>query len=146
KEAKNMEILVSDDKKYYPDCVKIRETVFVQEQNVPLEMEIDEYEDECVHVLLLLDNEPAGTVRYRKYDDTTVKIERMAVLKEHRGKHFGMNLMYFVHLHAKSKGFTWAKLGAQTHAIPFYEKIGYQVSSGEFDDAGIPHVDMICSL
>lgn len=141
-----MEILISDNSKYYPDCVKIRKTVFVHEQNVPVELELDEYEDECVHVLLLLDNEPAGTVRYRIFDETTVKIERMAVLKEYRGMHFGMNLMYFVHLHAKSKGFKWAKLGAQTHAISFYEKIGYQVSSDEFDDAGIPHVNMICSL
>src|SRR5699024_12634446 len=86
KEAKNMEILVSDDKKYYPDCVKIRETVFVLAQNGPLEMEIDEYEDECIHVLLLLDNEPGGTVRYRKHDYTRKKNERMHEKREQRGK------------------------------------------------------------
>lgn len=141
-----MDIFITDDKKYYDQCVEIRRRVFVDEQHVPIEMEIDEHESDSVHVILLFNNEPAGTVRYRQIDETTIKVERMAVLKKFRGMHFGTGLVHFVHLHAQAKDFLWAKLSAQTHAIEFYETLGYQVSSDEYDDAGIPHVDMVKSI
>lgn len=121
--------------------------VFVEEQNVPAEEEVDGYEETCTHFVLYDDSgEAVGTVRYRPLEGGMIKVERMAVLKTHRGRQYGYDLMEAVHQHARSAGFLTTKLGAQVHAIPFYEKLGYSVSSDEFDDAGIPHKYMTREL
>ena len=136
-----MEIKVADNNIMYNQCLEIRKHVFVEEQNVPMDREVDEYEDVATHILLI-DDEPIGTVRYRPASDDMIKVERMAVLPEERGRKLGFKLMEFVHDHAREHGYTRAKLGAQVHAIDFYRKLGYTVSSDEFEDAGIPHVYM----
>ncbi|MBY8908328.1 GNAT family N-acetyltransferase [Salinicoccus roseus] len=136
-----MEIKVADNNIMYNQCLEIRKRVFVEEQNVPMDREVDEYEDVATHILLI-DDEPIGTVRYRPASDDMIKVERMAVLPEERGRKLGFKLMEFVHDHAREHGYTRAKLGAQVHAIDFYRKLGYTVSSDEFEDAGIPHVYM----
>ncbi|WP_271396999.1 GNAT family N-acetyltransferase [Salinicoccus roseus] len=136
-----MEIKVADNNIMYNQCLEIRKRVFVEEQNVPMDREVDEYEDTATHILLI-DDEPIGTVRYRPASDDMIKVERMAVLPEERGRKLGFKLMEFVHDHARQHGYTRAKLGAQVHAIEFYKKLGYTVSSDEFEDAGIPHVYM----
>lgn len=136
-----MEIKVADNNIMYNQCLEIRKRVFVEEQNVPMEREVDEYEDVATHILLI-DDEPIGTVRYRPASEDMIKVERMAVLPEERGRKLGLKLMEFVHKHARDNGYTRAKLGAQVHAIDFYKKLGYTVSSDEFEDAGIPHVYM----
>ena len=136
-----MEIKVADNNIMYNQCLEIRKRVFVEEQNVPMDREVDEYEDTATHILLI-DDEPIGTVRYRPASDDMIKVERMAVLPEERGRKLGFKLMEFVHDHARQHGYTRAKLGAQVHAIDFYRKLGYTVSSDEFEDAGIPHVYM----
>ena len=136
-----MEIKVADNNIMYNQCLEIRKRVFVEEQNVPMDREVDEYEDTATHILLI-DDEPIGTVRYRPASDDMIKVERMAVLPEERGRKLGFKLMEFVHDHAREHGYTRAKLGAQVHAIDFYKKLGYTVSSDEFEDAGIPHVYM----
>src|SRR5699024_2277332 len=118
-----MKIFITDEEKYYNDCVDIRKKVFVEEQGDPEDKELDENENESLNVLLLLNNSHAGTERYRKIDDSTIKVERMAVLKEYRGMGFGNNLMNFVHVHARKSGYHWAKLGAQTHAIKYYTNL-----------------------
>ena len=142
-----MEIKTADTKNLYDRCLDIRMKVFVEEQDVPADIEVDEHEDICTHFVLFDDSGDAvGTVRYRPLEDGMIKIERMAVLKPHRGKGYGYDLMEGVHRHAKSAGYKSAKLGAQVHAIPFYEKLGYSVASDEFDDAGIPHKYMIREL
>lgn len=134
-----MELKISDDNKYYNDCLEIRKEVFVEEQNVPLEIEVDEFEKESVNIILLMDDRPLGTVRYRDIGNGTAKIERMAVRKIARGLHLGQALMNFAHIHAEENGYKRTKLGAQVHALNFYGKMGYEVTSDEFDDAGIPH-------
>jgi predicted GNAT family N-acyltransferase len=136
-----MEIKVADNNIMYNQCLEIRKRVFVEEQNVPMDREVDEYEDTATHILLI-DDEPIGTVRYRPASEDMIKVERMAVLPEERGRKLGFKLMEFVHDHAREHGYTRAKLGAQVHAIDFYRKLGYTVSSDEFEDAGIPHVYM----
>ena len=101
-----MELKITDDQKYYNQCLEIRKEVFVEEQNVPLEMEVDEYEKESVNILLTLDDRPIGTVRYRDIGDGLIKVERMAVREIARGLHLGQALMNFVHIHAEENGFT----------------------------------------
>ncbi|MCS4486671.1 GNAT family N-acetyltransferase [Staphylococcus americanisciuri] len=126
----------------YQDVLLIRETVFIEEQGVSREEELDEYEH-TAHYIIGYDEEgqPIATARYRGIDDTA-KIERVAVMKAYRGKGMGKKVIVAIEQMAIKHGYRHFKLGAQTHAIPFYESLGYQAYGQVFMDAGIPHRHM----
>lgn len=126
-------------------CMAIRMEVFVFEQNVPAEEEWDAYDKTSTHFFARSDGKPCATARLREYEGAA-KIERMAVRKNVRGQHVGDALLNYVMEHARSKGFTRALISAQTHAIPFYEKLGFTVASDEYMEAGIPHKAMTREL
>lgn len=136
-----MEVKVVSSEQEMQDAFSIRKQVFVGEQNVPMEEEIDQFEDEAVHFVLYNYGIPAGAGRFRTVDGNG-KVERICVLKEHRKSGSGKAIMDKIEEHAKKQGLPALKLNAQTQAIPFYEKLGYQVISDEFMDAGIPHRTM----
>ena len=123
----------------YKDVLAIREAVFIEEQGVSREEEIDQYE-ETAHYIIGYDaqGQAIGTARYRGID-TIAKIERVAVMKEFRGKGIGKQLILALEQIASDNGYQHFKLGAQTHAIPFYEALGYDAYGDIFMDAGIPH-------
>ncbi len=123
------------------DAFTIRKTVFVEEQQVPEEEEIDQFEDAADHFVLYDENHPVGAGRFRVVDGKG-KVERICVLSSYRGKGSGKIIMEAIEQHALEKGLKKLKLNAQTHAIPFYEKLQYEVVSDEFLDAGIPHKTM----
>ena len=128
------------------NCFAIRNNVFVEGQMVPLAEELDGKDEGSDHYLLLVNSAPVGTARVRLIDDYA-KIERVAVLEEYQGKGLGNAIMRVILSDLKSNAMiTTAKLGAQTYAIPFYEKLGFSVCSAEYIDAGIPHKDMELSL
>lgn len=126
-------------------CIAIRRTVFVGEQNVAEEEEMDGLDPECLHVLASDQGRPAGTLRLRELGDT-MKIQRVAVLPEWRGTGLGAQLMRFALDLARSRGLRHARLGAQTQALGFYEKLGFSAEGPEFLDAGIPHREMTRDL
>lgn len=123
----------------------VRMTVFVEEQAVPPEEELDLYDISATHFFVSLKSAsdlPEGivaTARIIDKGDGVVKIGRVAVLKAYRGKGIGFELMRFVERHASEAGFTQATLEAQLHALPFYEKLGYAAEGDVFLDAGIEH-------
>ena len=119
-------------------CFGIRTTVFVEEQEVPLELEMDEYDAIATHFLLRDGETPLATARLVDKHGLA-KIGRVAVLKEARGRGLGLLLMQAVIEEAKRRGFTESVLDAQTYAVPFYARLGYIAEGEEFDDAGIPH-------
>nr|WP_239544617.1 GNAT family N-acetyltransferase [Virgibacillus halotolerans] len=119
--------------------------VFVEEQKVPAEEELDEYDKTSTHFIGYEGNEVIATSRLRFADDYG-KLERICILKDHRGKSHGSHMIEAMEAAITEKGYTKAKLNAQTHAIAFYKRLGYEVVSGEFMDAGIPHVTMIKQL
>ena len=123
----------------------IRRTVFVHEQNVPEELEIDDLEEYSTHFVVLDEDKPVGAGRFR-IKDGYGKIERICVLKEERGRKVGNVLMARIEDYARDINIKTSKLEAQVHAIPFYEKLGYKINSEEFMDAGIPHRLMEKSL
>ncbi len=128
-------------------CLAIRNEVFVVEQQVPPEEEVDEFDvspEACHHALLLDEDNPIGTGRWRFYsDDKTVKMQRIALLKESRGKGLGKELLLAMEKQATQEGAEFAILDAQCHAETFYCKLGYITLSTEpFYDAGILHVRM----
>lgn len=118
----------------------IRRTVFVVEQNCPPELEW-EYEEESVHFIGLIDGVPAGASRWRK-TEKGFKLERFAVLKEHRGKGLGQALVEAV-LNDLPQDSHYIYLHAQLDAMPLYSKFGFEKEGEQFEEAGIQHFKMI---
>jgi predicted GNAT family N-acyltransferase len=117
----------------------LRETVFIQEQQVPIALEWDGMDETAQHLLALSDtSEPIGCARL--LGDGS--IGRMAVLKSWRRQGVGMALLNEAVAFYRQRGIHHIKLSAQTHAIEFYEKAGFIVCSEAYLDAGIAHVDM----
>jgi predicted GNAT family N-acyltransferase len=126
------------------DIRKIRQRVFIDEQQVPPELEWDSTDEIADHYLAVLpDNTPAGVARLFTTLDETAHIGRMAILPEFRGRGIGQALLR--HLVCEAAGsYRELRLSAQEHAIPFYQQSGFHVCSDFYDDAGIPHADMRC--
>jgi len=125
------------------DAFHVRQIVFVDEQQVPKELEMDQYEDDSLHFIVYLTDRPIATARIRSYlKEDTAKVERVAVLKEFRGTGIGKQLMQYIEQEATKKGYSTLRLNAQQHAESFYEELGYQTISEPFDEAGIQHVTM----
>ncbi|MCZ2257201.1 GNAT family N-acetyltransferase [Sporosarcina sp. G11-34] len=121
------------------DAFSVRRKVFVQEQGVPLNLELDELDETADHFIVYTTDIPIGAGRIRESNEGIGKVERVCVLPEYRGKHIGVLVMQALEDHAAKKGFKKIILNAQSYAIPFYEKIGYVITSPEFMDADIPH-------
>ena len=116
----------------------VRTTVFVHEQNVPIELEMDELDtlDTTHHWLMTnSDGEPIATARML----ASGKIGRVAVLKQYRGQHLGNLIMGAIIRFAAKSNLKTVCLDSQNTAIPFYQKLGFVVEGDEFMDAGIPH-------
>ncbi|MFC3884449.1 GNAT family N-acetyltransferase [Bacillus songklensis] len=140
-----MNIKVVATEQELQDAFYVRKQVFVEEQQVPLEEEIDQFEDEAVHVVLYDEQQPVGAGRFRVVDGYG-KVERICVMPSHRKSGAGKIIMMEMENLAHGKDLHKLKLNAQTHAEGFYEKLGYKTVSGEFLDAGIPHVTMVKEL
>ncbi|MEK4527874.1 GNAT family N-acetyltransferase [Paenibacillus sp. BGI2013] len=128
----------------------IRHHVFVIEQQVPAEIEIDQYDvisPDVHHVLLSTDGQAVATGRLIYYSKDTAKMQRIAVLESHRSFGYGRVLLLAMEELARELGLSYSVLDAQCQAQKFYEKLGYEVISEEpFYDADILHVHMRKSL
>ncbi|MFC4559357.1 GNAT family N-acetyltransferase [Virgibacillus kekensis] len=140
-----MEIKVVEMNEEKQDSYKVRTAVFVDEQNVPPEHELDEHDEGAIHLVGYENDTPVAASRVRFLNDYG-KLERICVLKEHRGKHFGVEMIEKMEDVIQRAGYSKAKLNAQDHAIAFYERLNYRPVSDVFMDAGIPHVTMIKEL
>ncbi|MBW5448121.1 GNAT family N-acetyltransferase [Cohnella sp. CFH 77786] len=128
----------------------VRKTVFVEEQQVPLDLELDEYDatvNACRHYIAESDGKTVGAARFREYEPGTAKLQRIAVLKPWRGSGVGKLLVETMERDAAALGYRKSVLDAQCAAEAFYRKLGYATESAEpFLDAGIPHVRMSKAL
>ena len=131
-------IKIVDFDKDFPEIEKIRTTVFIQEQKVPIELEWDEYDKDSTHILAYYDGKPVATARLLKDGH----IGRMAVLKDYRNRHIGAKMLNYLIDLANKSALNKIELSAQEHAIEFYKKYGFSVVSDVYMDAGIPHYDM----
>jgi len=151
------EVRVVGTEAEYEDVLSVRYRVFVDEQGVDPDLEVDEHEETSTHVVAYDGGEPVGAARLRAKEpeseheekiDTgeTAKIERVAVVAPRREEGIGREIMDVVETEAREQGFTEAALHSQTRAAGFYEALGYEQVGGEFEEAGIPHVAMWKSL
>ncbi|QEM81113.1 GNAT family N-acetyltransferase [Halomonas binhaiensis] len=120
----------------------IRQVVFVEEQHVPLDEEWDGLDPQCLHLLAWVETSEGekalGTARLLPDGH----IGRVAVLQEARGLGAGASLMRAAIEAARQRGHDHVALAAQTHALPFYERLGFEAEGDTFLDAGIPHRNM----
>ncbi len=135
-------VVIANKETDYQNALSVRRTVFVKEQNVPPELEIDAYEKDATHFVAYDDTHtPVGAGRLR-VKGTLGKVERICVLQNRRGEQIGNALMIKLEKEAARMGLSGLLLNAQIHAQGFYEKLGYNVTSDLFYEAGIPHVEM----
>lgn len=116
----------------------IRRRVFIEEQHVPQEIEMDADDEHALHALALDGDTPVGCGRMVAHGDH-VKIGRMAVLRELRGTGIGRRVLEFLMEAARQQGFRSAVLHAQLTAEGFYLKNGYVPRGEPFEEAGIMH-------
>jgi predicted GNAT family N-acyltransferase len=130
-------------------CFAVRKEVFVGEQGVPEDIEYDVYDAGALHVLAVReDGLPLGTGRLLYGEAAAAKTDgdlsvgslgRLAVTREARGLGVGAALVQAIEDAARARGLTAVDLHAQTHALGFYERLGYVAYGTELPDAGIPH-------
>ncbi|MGW6910642.1 GNAT family N-acetyltransferase [Streptomyces sp. NPDC054940] len=130
-------------------CFAVRKEVFVGEQGVAEDIEYDAYDATAVHVLAIReDGVPLGTGRLLYGEAASVKVDgdpsvgslgRLAVTQAARGLGVGAALVRAIEEAARARGLAAVDLHAQTHALGFYERLGYVAYGPEFPDAGIPH-------
>jgi predicted GNAT family N-acyltransferase len=122
----------------------VREAVFVEEQRVPREIEFDERDPLCRHVLAFADERPVGTGRLDLAHGG--KIGRVAVVASHRRAGVGTAIMEHLHAIAREAQLPRLWCHAQLTAVPFYERLGYLREGPTFEEASIEHVRMECAL
>lgn len=123
--------------------VAIRHAVFVLEQAVPIEIELDGLDPDCRHLLARdADGRAIGTARMQ----ASGHVGRIAVLREWRGRGVGARLVEAMVERAREAGLETVDLDAQTHAIGFYEKLGFRSRGEVFLEAGIAHQNMLRPL
>jgi ElaA protein len=127
-------------------CIALRIAVFVGEQGISMDEEIDAYDDIAQHLLARDGTTPVGTARLMAADETG-KIGRVCVAESHRGTGLGAALIEASLAQFRQNAeLSRAYLSAQVYAIPFYEKLGFVAYGAAYDDAGIPHRDMQLAL
>lgn len=138
-----LEIAPSDD---LATCHALRRIVFIEEQSVPEAEELDGRDAGALHLLARLDGVPVGCARLL-IEGETGKIGRVCVLQDYRGQGIGAALIRAaLELLRDQPGVRRAKLGAQLHALAFYERLGFQAEGPDYLDAGIAHRDMARAL
>lgn len=135
----------------YYDALNIRQSVFVEEQGVDPQREMDQLDDDRIHIVGYIEEEPIVTARfYIKKDKSSnislLKIERVAVLKAYRGKGWGKQLIEEIIHYAKKQGIDRLALSSQEYVMKFYQHFGFICVSDVYLDAGIAHYDMTLDL
>lgn len=139
----SMTITVTQD---FDTCLALRHTVFVEEQGVPVAEEQDALDAGATHLLAQDSGIPVGTARILFQGDIA-KVGRVCVLERARGTGLGADIIRAtVDIARKTPGIARVKLGAQIHALGFYQKLGFQAFGPIYDDAGIDHRDMVLEL
>lgn len=127
-------------------CLALRRAVFIDEQGVPEADELDGRDLDAIHLLATLDGRPVGCARLL-VEGATGKIGRVCVLPEGRGRGIGAALVREgVEVLRAMPSVAQARLGAQIHALGFYERLGFRAEGADYIDAGIPHRDMVLDL
>ncbi|USA45989.1 GNAT family N-acetyltransferase [Acinetobacter sp. C26M] len=124
------------------DAKLIRTLVFIQEQGIAEADEWDEQDAISQHFVIYDQDQPIATARLLQNNS----VGRVAVLKAYRGQGLGQMIMLDIIAFAKQQGRAFLHLSSQVHAMSFYQQLGFVVQGDEYDECGIPHIEMIMSM
>jgi len=128
------------------EALPIRMAIFVQEQGVPEELELDESDADADHALAYIGPLCVGTARLVGLAGKKGQIGRMAILSGHRRNGIGSSLLKALLELGRSQGIMEFELHAQVTAMPFYERLGFSSFGEVYDEVGISHRNMILIL
>lgn len=129
------------------DAAKVRTEVFVHEQRIPLDMEQDEADQTAIHAVAYNRlGQAIATGRLTSHAPGASKIGRVAVKQVLRGSHLGVEVLRTLMAAARTRGDREVLLYAQRSAQGFYARLGFQTRGEPFEEAGIAHIEMFCSL
>ncbi|HHJ00911.1 MAG TPA: GNAT family N-acetyltransferase [Candidatus Aerophobetes bacterium] len=138
---KNLEIRMIKNRQELNEVLKIREIVFVKGQNCPWECEMDGLDEEAEHIIVKYCGKTIGCARIR-FLENRAKLERVALLKEYRGRGFGKEMMKYLIKHCKRRKVEEIFLHSQLYVKDFYKKFGFKPRGKTFMEAGIEHIEM----
>ncbi|BAN74802.1 MULTISPECIES: GNAT family N-acetyltransferase [Lacticaseibacillus] len=134
------------DSPIHQDSVQIRTHVFVKEQHVPADLEVDSDEGKATYFVLYDAGLPVATARILP-EANGYHVQRVAVEKVYRKHGLGKMVLTAIIAYARKHHVTFLKLGAQVQAVGFYKALGFQLTDRpEFLDAGIRHREMVLNL
>ncbi len=136
----NMQIRIATEQER-EQIYALRMEVFVREQQVPPEIELDEEDSHALHILAESDGVCVGCARLL-LTEQDAHIGRLAVKKEYRFRGIGSKICRFIIDNCRARGDIHIWLNAQCHAVQFYEKLGFRVQGEPFWEAGIEHLKM----
>lgn len=143
-------IRIAEKQEDFFRLIRLREEVFVIEQGVPLEIELDDADDRAIHFVAISGREVVGTARLvvkgKSGRGKSGKLGRMAVRKDWRGKGIGTALIGFIRKVSEKRKLIRLYLHAQESALSFYRHLGFNPESDRFYEAGIPHRKMVLVL
>lgn len=140
-----IEIHKVKDKKEMDLVHEIRREVFIKEQGVPEELEMDDLDQDAVHVIAYVDGIPGGCGRML-FNADEAKIGRVAVRKDMRRTGIGTGMCKLLIAIAKDNGILSIYVNAQLTAVNFYTSLGFEKEGDVFFEAGIKHVKMVRAL
>ncbi|MGB5886219.1 MAG: GNAT family N-acetyltransferase [Acinetobacter venetianus] len=124
------------------DAKLIRELVFISEQNITEQDEWDDQDAISQHFVVYEQKQPIATARLLVNNS----VGRVAVLKTYRGQGIGRLIMLEIIAYAQAQKRPSLQLSSQVHAISFYEKLGFSIQGDEYDECGIPHIEMVMPI
>lgn len=125
---------------------RVRAEVFQQEQGITASLDFDGQDPQCVHLLAQVQGETVGVARLRELEQSTVKLERLAVQQSYRNQGLGSEMVATAIAYTQAMGYRHLKLHAQISSVEFYRRLGFKTVSEIFSEAGIEHIKMELSL
>ena len=139
------DIIVAQTDAQREDAFAVRIAVFVEEQQIPREEELDEADATAVHCVGYVNGTPVAAGRL-VVGDGYGKVGRMAVLAPHRGTGMGARVLEALEREGVARGLREFRLSAQLSARGFYDRAGYVADGDLYDEVGIPHIAMVKAL
>lgn len=143
---KNIIVKKAQSGKEINDALDVRYQVFVVEQKIDKDIELDGLDQDCDHFVAYIDGLAVGAGRIRYLDNNKAKIERMAVRSEFRGKKIGGEILRTMVSYLTKNKIIEIILNSQYHAKAFYEKFGFKSEGKIFKEANIDHIKMTKNL
>ena len=133
--------LVASDREL-KEAFEVRKKVFVEEQGIAENLELDEHDKEALHMVVKDGERVIGTARVLFLANNQAKIERMAILKPFRHKGIGSGIISFLNEELRNRQVAQVVLHAQYAVVDFYKSCGFEKSGSLFWEAGIKHIRM----